>query len=31
MNAIYTLLKTIILYFEKDAADEFDWLDKIFG
>ena len=31
MYAIYDLIKTIVSAFEKDSADEFYWLDMIFG
>lgn len=31
MKAIYELIKYIVLSFEHDAADEFAWLDEIFG
>ena len=31
MTAIYDLIKAIVSAFEKDSADEFYWLDKIFG
>lgn len=31
IKAIYRLVKTIVLAFEKDAADEFNWLDQIFN
>lgn len=31
MYAIYDLIKTIVSAFEVDSADEFYWLDMIFG
>lgn len=31
MSALYELLKGLILYFEKNARDEFFWLDAFFG
>ncbi len=31
ISDLYIVIRDIILKYEKNAADEFEWLDKIFG
>lgn len=31
ISDLYVVIRNIILKYEDNAADEFEWLDKIFG